>query len=364
MTASNFHPFAPVVTAPVVNQVSAPAPVPREIPFRFTGDAKEYFRIWIVNIALSILTLGIYSAWAKVRTKQYFYRSTFVEDASFDYLADPVRILKGRIIMAMAFGLLFWSQFYSLPVYIALLIVAVLLTPVVLVKSLAFNARNTAYRNVRFSFLGNAGEAFGVYLQIGVMYFVTCGLAYPYAQWRMTQFVLQRHLFGDERFTWSTKSGEYFRIFLIALAMSIPIYALVLAMMLGAQFATSGEMSEAMFLPMLLLYALLLLPFGYVRAKIANAIYNGLCVGPHRFASNQHPLELIKLYVTNALGVIVSLGLLTPWAQIRLARYRAEHLKLIAVGPIEAGNYEMAGNPSALGDAATDLGDFDLELGL
>jgi len=42
--------------------------------FYFTGKGGEYFRIWIVNICLTILTLGIYSAWATVRTRRYFIR--------------------------------------------------------------------------------------------------------------------------------------------------------------------------------------------------------------------------------------------------------------------------------------------------
>lgn len=43
---------------------------------QFTGKGSEYFGIWIVNLLLTILTLGIYSAWAKVRRLQYFYRNT------------------------------------------------------------------------------------------------------------------------------------------------------------------------------------------------------------------------------------------------------------------------------------------------
>ena len=50
-------------------------PIVRHRP-EFRGDPKEYFRIWIVNLALTILTLGIYSAWAKVRKQRYFYLST------------------------------------------------------------------------------------------------------------------------------------------------------------------------------------------------------------------------------------------------------------------------------------------------
>ena len=73
--------------------------------FTFTGSAPEYFRVWIVNVALSIVTLGIYSAWAKVRNKQYFYGNTHLDDVSFRYLADPKQILKGKHIGWLSNGL-------------------------------------------------------------------------------------------------------------------------------------------------------------------------------------------------------------------------------------------------------------------
>ena len=84
----------------------SPAPVPlfpgpdpfSAEPVSFTGTGGEYFKIWIVNLALTIVTLGVYSAWAKVRRLQYFYRHTRLAGAGFDYHGDPIAILKGRII--------------------------------------------------------------------------------------------------------------------------------------------------------------------------------------------------------------------------------------------------------------------------
>ena len=78
---------------------AAPAPE----PLRFTGTGAEYFRIWIVNLLLTIVTLGIYSAWAKVRRLQYFHRHTQLAGSGFDYHGRPAAILKGR---AVAFGAL------------------------------------------------------------------------------------------------------------------------------------------------------------------------------------------------------------------------------------------------------------------
>ena len=55
----------------------------------FTGNAREWFGIWIVNLLLTIVTLGIYSAWAKVRVLKYFHRATSIDDVHFDFDASP-----------------------------------------------------------------------------------------------------------------------------------------------------------------------------------------------------------------------------------------------------------------------------------
>jgi hypothetical protein len=41
-------------------------------PLVFTGEGGEYFRIWVINTVLSIVTLGIYSAWAKFARRRTF----------------------------------------------------------------------------------------------------------------------------------------------------------------------------------------------------------------------------------------------------------------------------------------------------
>ncbi len=345
-------------------------PIPRSLQFSFTGNASEYFRIWIVNVMLSVITLGIYSAWAKVRTRQYFYRHTWVDGSSFEYLADPVRILKGRVVVATAIAAVFAAQYYSLALYVVLAIALALATPWAVTKSLAFNAHNSAFRNVRFSFQANTGEAYGVYVLAALIYVLSFGMGYPFAQWRITQFAVSRHLFGDEPLRWDTTTGEYFKVYLISLAMStgIVIFA-VINVVIGALVLHDVEgFSEvpptAFAIGIAALYALMVIPLAYNRANIANALYSGITVSSHRLISEQEFLPILKLYVTNFLGVVFSLGLLTPWAKVRLAAYRAERMKLLAVGPLEGRRYEFANRANALGDAAMDLGDMDFDLGL
>src|SRR5882762_3056977 len=98
-------------------------------PLHFTGNGAEYFGIWIVNLLLTIVTLGVYSAWAKVRRLQYFYRHTEVAGSSFDFHGAPIRILIGRVI---ALGMLIaynYSVRLHSPLTIVVLAAIALLMP-------------------------------------------------------------------------------------------------------------------------------------------------------------------------------------------------------------------------------------------
>jgi uncharacterized membrane protein YjgN (DUF898 family) len=82
----------------VLPEMTAPAAAPEPLRFGFSGSGAEYFRIWIVNLLLTVVSLGIYSAWAKTRRLQYFYRNTQLAGASFDFRGNPKAILRGRIL--------------------------------------------------------------------------------------------------------------------------------------------------------------------------------------------------------------------------------------------------------------------------
>lgn len=142
---------------------------PQEVPFEFRGSVSEYFGIWIVNILLIILTLGIYSAWAKVRTNRYFYGNTLLEDAPFAYLALPLTILKGWAIAVVA--LVVYSVITNFIPWTAIIffILFLLALPWVVVRAMAFRARNSAHRNIRFTFNASYGEAAKVFIGLTLL---------------------------------------------------------------------------------------------------------------------------------------------------------------------------------------------------
>ena len=133
-------------------------------PFVFSGCASEYFSIWVVNVVLTIITLGLYGPWAKVRTNQYFYSNTRVDNSAFQYLADPKKILKGRMIATVIFLAYYSAGMIESSLSLVVTVVILLMIPFLLVNAMSFQLRNSAYRNVRFDFHKNYIGAYKIFI--------------------------------------------------------------------------------------------------------------------------------------------------------------------------------------------------------
>ncbi len=64
----------------------------------------------------------------------------------------------------------------------------------------------------------------------------------------------------------------------------------------------------------------------YVQTRQRNYVWNSTTLGGNSFESTLSVRSIIFIILTNAAAIALSLGLLIPWAQIRLAKYRAEHM--------------------------------------
>ncbi len=324
---------------------------PSAIPFEFTGSGTEYFKIWVVNIILSILTLGIYSAWAKVRRKQYIYGNTRLQGAAFEYLADPVKILKGRLIVIGFFVLSSAASIFIPVAEILFTLVFIAAIPWVMVRTLMFNARNSAIRNIRFGFKGRVKEAAFVFMLWPILAVFTLGAIFPYVYWRQKKFIVENSTYGRTRFVFTASAREYYRLFYGAL---IPIVVGVL-LLAGAVFL----FAPLIFLVMVGLYLYL---FSFYSVKTTNLLYNASSLSHNRFKSELKIMEYLMLVFTNSLGTALTLGLFSPWARIRTLRYRLGHLTLFADADPESFVASEEKQVSALGEEVGDF--FDMDIGL
>jgi len=212
---------------------AAEDPSPSSQRFEFSATGGEYFRIWIVNLLLTIVTLGIYSAWAKVRKLRYFYGSTKLAGSSFEYHGKPIQILKGRLIAA-ALILPYMILNSVKPLYaIPFLILFVLITPFLVVKSRRFQTRVTSWRNIHFGFTGTYGEAAKIYLGMALLVPLTLGLIVPYWIFAKHRFIIGKATFGSSPFQFNATAGSYYRAYLVGIGVLV-VTGIAVAMVGGA----------------------------------------------------------------------------------------------------------------------------------
>lgn len=355
----------------------APAPQPpphepRRLPVQFHGRAGEFFGIWIVNVVLTLLTLGIYSAWAKVRTERYFYGNTEIDGTPFEYLAQPLQILKGRLIayaVVVAMGLS--AHFGYLAVYFPLVFAVLLLLPWLLQRALRFRARYSAWRGLRFRFVNGVDDAYLNFMFRPLLQLPTFYMLLPWVRKHQQEYIVTGHRFGGLRFGFRGELGPYYIPFAICLGAGFAAYLLMLgAIFVGALWAQgsagggepSPEALMAVFLPVLVIYlALLVLPV-FLRTRYTNLMWGNASLGPHRFACTLRARDIIWLYLSNGVAILFTLGLAVPWAMVRLAKYRAAHFELLALGDLDA---FVAEAERAEGAASAELVDaLDLDVGI
>ena len=350
----------------------------RREQFTFTGTTREYFGIWIVNVLLTILTLGIYSAWAKVRRQRYFYGNTWLAGASFDYHARPMQILVGRIIV-LALLVVYNLSLTFQPILGGLILVALVLAlPWFVMRGLRFSARVTSYRNVRFDFTGRYGGGFLAYLIGSVLAYGSGGILAPLASQWMWGYNLGHLRYGDRPFKCEPRLeklfGQWWLPALVLVGGMVGLLAAAggLIYLFSQEFGhiigmdREGEPSPYAFLlmfysgviPFVLLYALAGLVY---RAGTRNVALNETVIdGRHVLSSSIHRGRYAWIAITNLLATLLSLGLARPWAAIRMARYLAAVTALDTTGALDEYIGTVKDSGTAVGAEYIDVEGFDL----
>ena len=341
--------------APVTEQTYCPI---------FTGSAGEYFRIWIVNLFLTVITLGLYYAWAKVRTRRYFYTHTLLANHPFDYLADPRALVKGYLLIAGLFLVYVLGSQIEPTLSVLAIMVFYGLLPYLVYKSLHFRAHNTAYRNIRLRFHGTVQESYQVFLLWPMLIPFTLGLIFPYLAFRQRQYAFNNFAYGTARNHFTGTAGKFYAVYIAAGIILGLAYVLFFLMLFFALPQAEGSPTPYA-LGMLgvgnvALVAMLLLLQQYIFVELFNYTWNHSTCGPIRFHSTLHVGRLAWIRLSNVVAIMLSLGFLLPWAQVRRHRYIVDHLALITASTLDDFTADVGTEVSAVGDVAADVFDFDI----
>ena len=339
------------------------------LPFEFTGKAKEFFGIWFSNLLLSILTLGIYSAWAKVRRRRFFLGHTLIGGHRFDYHADPKVILKGRAIVVSVLVVMSLVSELSTVLSGTSLVLLMLALPWLANRSLRFNARMTSFRNVRFDFSGTYGKSLLAFVLLPLLGLLSLGLLQPFATRYSGRYLAMNYSYGDAKLESDPQLKRLYKGFFQAFSIVLIPFVVLLGIVAQHDWdlerlvlvpidGATGWLID--FSPFALIIALYLAFFHY-RAVARNSILGSLSISRvHQLKSEISGFRLAWIVLSNSFLTLSSFGLLQPWGAVRRWRYETESLQLIPGGSLDEFIGKIQPAEGVIGSEYTDLQDIDV----
>ncbi|KJY75034.1 membrane protein [Vibrio coralliilyticus] len=345
-------------------------------PVEFKGKGGEFFGIWIVNVLLTIITLGIYSAWAKVRTKRYFYGNTYVDSDNFEYHAEPMQILKGRLVAVAVLVIWAVANAFFPAASAALLLVFYVALPWLLWSNARFDAAMTSYRNVHFSFDSSLKDAYvalmgrglgallamAIYIGVvvavssvsavaatvlGIASLVFMAVLYAWVVAGAHKYFSNGYRYGDWKFSAELETGFFFKTYLKAIGLGIVasivlLIAMSLTVFSGFDFTAlqNGDFSSLMGVSQVTVFivaylAIITLTIGltaYTTTRLRNYIFDQLQAKLEQESDNQYTFEssltargYTWLVISNFLLQVVTLSIARPWVMVRTSRYVADN---------------------------------------
>jgi uncharacterized membrane protein YjgN (DUF898 family) len=277
---------------------------------RFMGSGAALFGIHVVNVLLTLLTLGVYFFWAKVKVRAYLYSETEFEGDRFAYHGTGremfVGFLKALVFFFIPITLLSMGPELAgapLPVRYAASMLSYFLAsffvPMAMIGARRYRLSRTSWRGIRFSLRAKSWDFVRLWSWNTFLVAFTFGLFYPIYITRRQEFLTRHMWFGSQRFGFDGRGRDLFWPF-VGMVVLFPFT-------LGLSW------------------------FGFA-AKKARYIAAHTTFGGARFVSTVRALPLAWLTLSNFLGLVVTLGIAWPWLSVRSLRFAYANLSV--TGPL------------------------------
>ena len=385
---------------------------------KFEGSGREYFKIWIVNVLLTIVTLGFYYPWAKVRNRRYFYANSILNDRNFEYHATGKQLFIGFLVAMTLFIVYVVIQQVS-PIGSLMLIGALFIAiPWLIWRSMMFNMRMTSFSNVRFDFAGQLRDSYmnffvyPVLLMIGyvvlaigvevlmpilgmgltsvisfVVFLTFIVFAVSFIKKKNTEYIINLSRYGQGIFQTNVKTKEFMTIMLKTVGIAI-LAMFATALVIGALvYATVGletlvslqeaandpqmmQAKMAAIMPIIglaylgmILASMFIMAYSMTRQR--TYVYENTTLDNEiTFGSTLKAKKFAWVMITNFLAVIATLGLAMPWAKVRVAKVMLENTQVYTDGGFDQYMTQKQNESSSLGEQIGDAFDVDVGLGL
>ena len=208
------------------NEIAAGSPASLQQMLQYDGKLADLYRIYLVNLLLTIVTLGIWRFWGMTRLRRYVWSRTAMAGDRFEYDGTGLQLflsflLAGAVLVATFIVTVlltmllrqFGTRLAVLPIFLFELVI------VVLALGAPFSAQryrlgHTLWRGIRGGMEGSAIQ----YGMRSLAYFlfaaVTLYQLLPWATLRLREQLISASFLGDLRLHARGRPGQLYLIFL------------------------------------------------------------------------------------------------------------------------------------------------------
>ena len=290
----------------------------------FHGVGGTLLGMHVVNVCLTLITLGGYHFWAKAKIRRYLFSQTSFAGDRFAYHGTGKELYQGFLKAMLVFGIPYFSlsaahTFLELHQWIDVLLQAMaglvffLYVPVAIVNARRYRCTRTSWRGIRFSFRGRTVDFLKLYFRGWFFTVLTLGTYYPYFQTQRQAFLHSHTYFGNQRFRFTGHGSGVMMPFAVTLFTTYAVLGLC-GFALALQLTNAG-------------LTLLLIPFVlgpmwiWLLGQKQRYFWNHTSFGDAHFSSAITWQRLFTLYLGNLGLLLATLGWAWPWVTVRNARF-------------------------------------------
>ncbi len=393
-------------------------------PLEFTGSGGEYFRVWIVNVLLSIITLGIYTPWARRRTAQYFYSHTLVAGSPLEFTAQQRKMVMGFVLLMLITLAYNIAANTGQDTAVGLFLLAgAVLAPFIWGSAMRFRLGATRWRGLRLQFTASWKEVylaswpvfalalvwFGVFyglqvlspeltdalqeaeeetrrklptftpamaalLVLGLVLTVLCFIRLEY---NYKSLLVLKAQVGNEKGRWKPVYMDFVKIWLatvLVFIVCVVSLSLLISVLAGGSVALVAGLGKRLgFWMFVIIIAAIVggifLMFlasaparAYREARMFQLMWNNIGVSHvARFKCHLASGSYVWLRIRNMFLTLITLGLYRPFARVSEYRMKCESVTLHVKGGVEQVTGAMVRQQQGgLGDALADAAGLDL----
>lgn len=340
----------------------------------YSGQVGAVYRVWFLNIFLSMITLGIYSFWGKTRMRRYLTGCFRLGGDTFEYTGTGKELFTGFAKASPVLILLYVAAMFLPPLLVPVIYLPIIyLIPVAIFMSMRYRLNRITWRGIRARLTGSPFRFGGFALWRMFLNVISFGILIPASDIATYGYMANRAGIGNLRASFDGKSSALVATHVITMIISIAIFAVASGVSFALAMAAAGAgaggeaiaaaASGTAVIAFLVAGVLVMLVRSFYQAALMREKMRGLTLGSIRFKCTATGMDVLKLRLGNLLLLVFTLGLAMPVVIQRRMKFTAAHL--IIGGDLDSADLmQAAREKGAVGEGLDDLFGIDTDIGL